>query len=327
MNKIDIVLPWVDGNDPEWQKERNQFFDQNEGNEIRRFRDWDNFQYVLRGIDKFMPWVNKVYFVTWGHLPSWLNKDCSKLVIVNHRDFIPVEYLPTFNSNTIDLNVFRIKGLSEQYVLFNDDTFVVKPTRAEDFFVNGLPCDMACLSPIPVFNDTITHTELNNLIILNSYFSTQDVKKKKKKWIRPILYGSYTFRTLVFMRFSTIIGVFVPHIPISHLKSTMKHLWEIEYEAYDSTCKTHFRHSTNINDWLAREWQIMSGEFIPRSYKFGHLFGIDEIDSIKYSLRSSKNRIICINDNLTDDTKFEMYKELIKTVLDGVLPDKSIFEL
>ena len=35
------------------------------------------------------------------------------------------------------------------------------------------------------------------------------------------------------MRFKTILGFFVPHIPISHLKSVVEELWEKEYAEYD----------------------------------------------------------------------------------------------
>ena len=61
-----------------------------------RFRDCDNLQYVFRGIEKYVPWANKIYFITWGHVPGWLNTDNDKIVIVKHEDFIPKEYLPTF---------------------------------------------------------------------------------------------------------------------------------------------------------------------------------------------------------------------------------------
>ena len=53
---------------------------------------------------------------------------------MNHRDFIPAEYLPTFNSNTIELNIHRIEGLADRFVLFNDDTFLTRGCRPEDFF-------------------------------------------------------------------------------------------------------------------------------------------------------------------------------------------------
>ena len=215
-NNVDIVITWVDGSDPNWLAEKKMYT--KKSNNVR-YRDWDNLVYIFRGIEQFMPWVHKIYFVTWGHLPKWLNIDNEKLVIVNHQDYIPEKYLPTFNSNVLDLNMFRIPGLSEQYINFNDDTFVIKPTKLEDFFYNGKPKDMACISPQPINRDMIMNIELNNMEIINDYFSINDIKRNKKKWLNFKMYGSYAIRTLIFMRFKTILGFFVPHIPISHLKS------------------------------------------------------------------------------------------------------------
>ena len=98
---IDIVLPWVDGNDPVWRAEKNEYDAAGSISDVR-YESWDNLQYAFRGIEKYMPWVHKVFFVTWGHLPAWLNTACEKLVIVRHSDYIPQKYLPTFNSNVID---------------------------------------------------------------------------------------------------------------------------------------------------------------------------------------------------------------------------------
>ena len=87
--KIDFVLPWVDGNDVEWQKDKAKYSGMKFSDEsVARFRDWDNLQYIFRGIEKFTPWVNKVHFITYGHLPKWLNTENPKLNIVCHKDFI-----------------------------------------------------------------------------------------------------------------------------------------------------------------------------------------------------------------------------------------------
>ena len=61
------------------------------------------------------------------------------------------------------------------------------------------------------------------------------------------------------MRFKTILGFFVPHIPISHLKSVVEELWEKEYVEYDKTCMHKFRTKEDINDWLSRSWQLATG--------------------------------------------------------------------
>lgn len=134
-NPIDFVIIWVDGNDKQWQAEKAKYDGKtvtNANSEVR-FRDWDNLQYWFRGVEKFAPWVNKIHFVTWGHLPKWLDTTNPKLNIVNHKDYIPSKYLPTFNSHTIELNLHRIEGLAEQFVYFNDDMFITAPTKPDDF--------------------------------------------------------------------------------------------------------------------------------------------------------------------------------------------------
>ena len=70
MDKIDFVLPWVDGSDSAWIKQRNEYLGiKNDQTQDSRFRDWENLQYWFRGVEKFAPWVNHIYFVTWGHIP------------------------------------------------------------------------------------------------------------------------------------------------------------------------------------------------------------------------------------------------------------------
>ena len=111
-DKIDFVILWVDGNDEKWLKQKNGYLGIKGDSNVNRFRDCQNLQYLFRGIEKHAPWVNKIFFITWGHLPKWLDVNNKKLEIVKHEEFIPKEYLPTFNSNVIEMNLFRIKNLS-----------------------------------------------------------------------------------------------------------------------------------------------------------------------------------------------------------------------
>ncbi len=272
-----------------------------------------------------MPWVNKVHFVTWGHLPSWLNTDCEKLHIVNHKDYIPEEYLPTFNSNTIDLNFNRIPGIAEQFLYFNDDMFVIQKSEPEDFFVNGLPRDMAVISPSPVFRDVICNIETNNIGIINDYFTVNDIKKNKKKWINT-KYGKFMLRTIVFSKFSSILGIFEPHVPFSHLKSTMDELWDKEFEALDITCKNKFRSKEDVNEWLFRQWQLLTGKFEPRRWDFGLYMRASDLDGVTALLTNpGHTHLVCINDS-TLVTDYEDSKKRINKALNDLLPDKSMFE-
>lgn len=171
---------WVDGNDEKWQKERNKYSKKiDEVNNESRFRDWELLRYWFRGVEKYASWVNKIYFVTWGHIPSWLNTDNEKIVIVNHNDFIPDKYLPTFNSHTIELNLNKIEELSEYFVLFNDDTFITNYVRKEDFFKNNLPCETAVLNPIIALgSDHFSNISVNNLTVINNNFNKRNTIKQ-----------------------------------------------------------------------------------------------------------------------------------------------------
>ena len=94
---IDVVITWVDGDDPEWKQEKLKFEHSLAGDALpsqsdssddcdERYRDWDMLRYLFRGIEKFMPWVRTIHFVTCGQIPVWMNVNHPQLNLVNHRD-------------------------------------------------------------------------------------------------------------------------------------------------------------------------------------------------------------------------------------------------
>ena len=125
---IDFILPYVDCNDKNWQKTyidtRRKMDLSTEINPLR-YRSWDNLQYIFRGIDLFMPYIRKVFLIVSNieQIPSWLNTE--KVNIVLHKDFIPEEFLPTFNSCTIEMFLPNINDLSENFIYSNDDIFIL----------------------------------------------------------------------------------------------------------------------------------------------------------------------------------------------------------
>ena len=80
MEKIDFVVPWVDSNDPEWIALYNHYRPEKPIKDNSRFRDWDIFRYWFRAVERYAPWVNKVFLITNGKFPDWINPDCTKLV-------------------------------------------------------------------------------------------------------------------------------------------------------------------------------------------------------------------------------------------------------
>ncbi len=133
--EIDFVILWVDGSDADWLKERQKYDETIDADKaINRYRDWNTLKYWFRGVEKFAPWVHKIYLVTWGYIPKFLDIENEKIEIINHEDICDKKYLPLFNSSAIELNINKIKGLSNKFVYFNDDMFIIKKTKPSDFF-------------------------------------------------------------------------------------------------------------------------------------------------------------------------------------------------
>lgn len=333
MEKIDFVILWVDGADPAWRKEKEACLPEDQRDSFVsgavRYRDWDLLQYWFRGVEKYAPWVNRVYFVTWGHLPAWLNTNHPKLTVVNHKDFIPARYLPTFNSNAIELNVHRIPGLSEQFVLFNDDMFLVSPTKPEDFFCKGLPTDECVHNAIVapgVQKDLFPHFLINNMAVLNRNFSKRQSMKKHLGKHFNWRYGIGNLRTLCLLPWWGYTGFQNPHVSVSYCKKTILEVWEKEEDALDAACRNRFRDYNDISHWLFRYWQIAAGTFMPRSTKFGTYYSITEDNrDLARVLASKKAKVCCVNDEV-DTIDFEKTKAEIIEIFQAHFPEKSQFE-
>lgn len=298
---IDIVVPWVDGSDPAWQAERGKYRPAaGSDNSDARFREWGLFQYWFRSIEKYAPWVRTVHLVTWGHLPPWLNTSHPKLHIVNHKDYIPAEYLPTFSSHVIELNMHRIPGLAEHFVYFNDDVYLSGPTTAEDFFVGGLPVDWAVLGQLTISDDVsfLPYIQLNMLGRINQTFSKHQVMKRDfAKWFSP-KYGKLMLYNLYFYPGGNVAGFRNFHACIPYCRKTLEQVWQAFPEALDQTCRSRFRSREDVNQYFFRYWRLMRGEFVPGKPNSRYLtIGENSCEEIARVLSGGKARVVCVNDD------------------------------
>ena len=330
---IDFVVPWVDGGDPAWRAEKERHAAEMSDaakakwlDGAQRYRDWGLLRYWFRGVEKFASWVSKVHFVTWGHLPGWLDAGHPKIHVVNHRDFIPAEYLPTFSSRCIDLNIHRIPGLAERFVYFNDDTFLTAPTKPSDFFRGGLPCDAAIISPIHLRQNGV-RAEIPAMYIINEHFKKSAVLKKHPfKWFSP-RYGAALVRTLTQLPYRLFTGFYVHHGPASYLKATFDEVWRAEPDALARACSHRFRDDSDVNQWIMQYWQYCAGCFSPRSPKFIAMYeGRSELDAAARDVARGRHRIVCWNDAVDIGKDFEECRARMEQAFSARLPDVSAFE-
>ena len=141
---IDMVYLWVDGNDPEWRRRHDAAVGsgrRGSGADCEgRFIDNEELRYSLRSLELHAPWIRRIFIVTDGQVPRWLDVSNPRVSIVDHKEILPPEVLPTFNSQTIEHALWRIPGLSEHFIYGNDDTFLNRDVTPSDFFTeDGRP--------------------------------------------------------------------------------------------------------------------------------------------------------------------------------------------
>lgn len=252
-DKIDFVITWVDDSDPKWRKEF-EYYSAKERRTINtdacRYRDWDTLRFWFRGVEKFAPWVNKIYFVTYGHLPKWLNVNNPKLVIVKHEDFIPAEYLPTFNSNAIEFFFHKIKGLSDRFVYFNDDMFLIDSVSPERFFKNGLPCDIAGLSSIKTKGMFGCSVYLALDLIRDNFNKKELVSRNRTKWY-SLKYPRLALHNFLKFRETKFTGFVNHHLPQGYLKHIYDDVWEHCEKDIHRTCSDKFRTYGDVCHWVS----------------------------------------------------------------------------
>ncbi len=336
MNKpIDIVIPWVDEKDPIWEADRKKWAikcgrDKFETSNMR-FQCWDNLNLWFRAVEECMPWINKIFLITYGHIPEFLKVDQPKLRIVKHSEFIPEEYRPTFNSNTIEMNIHRISDLSENFILFNDDVFPLKLIDEEYYFKDDMVCDEAVENIITTtsfgaVSNATRYAQVNNMFIINRHFKKREVQKKYwDKWYCED-YGDRLERTKACAFWYDFPGFYDPHMANAMKKSVLAHLWEVESEAMDNGSKDHFRGYADVTQYLIRYWQLCSGEFNPRR-TLGKVYfpNINTYDEVVEVIKDGSQQMISFNENCTTE-EFLIIKNNINRALEKRFPNKCSFE-
>lgn len=291
---MDIVITYVDGNDPIWKADYEKYT--NVPVMQKRFRDWGTLKYLLRGIEVNMPFIRNVYLVVShpSQVPSWA--DTENLKIVLHSDIIPAEYLPTFNCNPIEMHLHRIEGLDEEYLYFNDDLYPLKPCRPEDFFRDG--------KGVLKFSSHYIVSGMYKHICKNSDVSARKALGMPSSWrfIRP------------------------QHTCTAMLKSQCEELYDkLEPVILNSLTRT--RTAENLNQYLFLDYQYFKGLMIDEKISNKHfsvaLASPEKLSS--YILNPDRN-LMCVNDVRLSESKYEKLRQAMIEAFEVRFPSKSRFE-
>lgn len=142
---IDFVIAWVDGNAPVLLQKRQQYLNEDIAQNAvsnTRFASNDEIYFCIASILKYVPYSGKIYLITDQQAPKWIDEfekqglcEKDKIKIVDHKELFVgfEEFLPTFNSLSIESMLWNIQNLSDQFIYLNDDFFFNHASLVSDF--------------------------------------------------------------------------------------------------------------------------------------------------------------------------------------------------
>ena len=222
--------------------------------------------------------------------------------------------------------MYRIEGLSEHFVVFNDDMYLTAPVKPSDFYSeNGLPKYCTALNPIIPQRYGTANFQINDMEIITSHFSKNEIMRNSKLLNLKQGYKN-VLRTLIYKQSKFIIGFWENHLPYPFLKSTIQKIWNLERSELVTTSKNKFRSKTDTNLWLFKYWQIASGKYEVGNPKLGKLYSLDDAGKQLWDLLDSeKYQVMCINDGFSVHNKFIVMEQFIET-FENKFPSRCQFE-
>ncbi len=297
---VDVVYTWVNSEDENWKKMILEYKSEEEL-DFDRYQNFDELKYSLRSIDKHIPWVNNIYIVTNCAKPSWLDEN-SKIHWIWHEDIFPnSDYLPTFSSHAIESCLHKINGLSEYFLYFNDDVFLMKNMEKTDFF-KANDCSISFMEsygagfyPREVDDESYINAALNGKRLLEEKFNISPVQFHK-------------------------------HVPHVLRKSILEEMEEAFEESYKVVRLNKFREKTDIStiSFLYHHYSYFKKESV-RESRLGHLIRHTNYRAKTRAIRQTRPHFICINDG-GGSSSDSNYKEWMLSFLEKYYPLPAIWE-
>lgn len=234
---VDAVFTWVDGNDPSHRAKMNEYLEDKgsiNSKAVRtRYDQVNEIEFAVRSILKYAKFIRTIFIVTDNQTPDFLKdaekakKEYPNVKIIDHKEIFKgyEEYLPTFNCRPIETELYKIPGLAEHYVYFNDDLFLLKETSREDFFKDGFPILRGKWSK---FNEDIFIKRFKKLITNKAKAKKAGHKIAQQKGAKISGFKRYFKHD---------------HTPHTFRKSTLENFFKEHKEIETTNVKYRFRHS------------------------------------------------------------------------------------
>ncbi len=308
---VDAVYTWVDGDDPVLAAKRRAHQAPSGGGIApretgpSRYTSHDELKYALRSLEMYAGFVRRVHLVTDAQLPDWLDPDAEGLTVVDHRDILPADALPVFNSHAIESRLHHIPGLSEHYLYFNDDVFINRPVDAEHFF-HGNGIARIPLSPLKIGVGAPHPLEP----------APNSAGKNAREVIRRF-HGRYIAHKAL-------------HTPHPQLLSVMREMERLGIDELGRTSYSRFRSTSDVApaSTLHHHWAIATGRAVPADYRFRYVqLGTPDMRRRLARLAAGEDvDFFCLNDVDTAPADRARARTALHAFLERKYPFPSRFE-
>lgn len=293
---MDVVITYVDGQDPLWREDYARFV----GKKMlgKRFRDWGTLPYLFRALERNLPFVRKVHLLVAreSQVPSWINR--SEVDVVLHSDIIPPEHLPLFNASSIEMFLHLIPDLDEEFIYLNDDCFPVLPLLERDFFRDGKAVNWM----------------KRQLLVLGNPF--RYMTRRASNFARD---AAALAPSPFYVR--------QQHTAAPMLRSSSEELFNCRSEEILSTL-SRVREPQNYNQYIFVDYMYFKGRTFRKKISNRHFsLAVANVDKICRFIADPDRAFVCINDVEMSDEKFAASRSRILAAFDSVFPQKSRFEL
>uniref|UniRef100_UPI0040572118 hypothetical protein n=1 Tax=Alistipes sp. TaxID=1872444 RepID=UPI0040572118 len=291
---MDIVITYVDGLDPVWQCDYKRYT--NQPVLEKRFRDWGTLRYLFRGIAENMSFIRRVHFVVSheSQVPEWIDRN--EVNVVLHKDIIPNEFLPVFNSNPIEMHLHCIDGLDSEYLYFNDDVFPMSKCEPTDFFRDG--------KAVIGMTHHLLVWDMFKAICRNS-----DRLARRALGLKP---------SCLFLR--------PQHICTPMFREECQALYEAaKSEILASISRT--RNRTNVCQYIFLDYLYLKGRLINKRLSKRHFsVGISSLSSLTQFIKHPTRKLACINDVQLSEERYTELRTALLTAFEERFPHKSKYE-
>lgn len=317
IENADFIWLWVDL-DKDFRQKYISVMGKEPNNQ--RFSSIDEIKYSMRSYDKYIKWhKGRVILVTCcNQVPSFIDKSkivrnpseykinprtgrYDKVLVIDHRDYIPEEFLPTFSSFTIESFLHKIPYITPIYVEFNDDMIALSNIEKEHFqdqktnqLINWHNGNInKCNARTPgIFEANVCRAAKISEVVSHRY-------KEHVPWV---------IDTDIQRRVQKC------HDKVFEKSNTSKS------RSIDQTCPltttVYFMENIGVGKYLHSE---------PETIIYSEYSKLDAQD-ISFKIRSGKYSWICINNFEEDLKKPSANLSRYMSILDMIAPEKSRFE-